>query len=48
MTSFNILSPNGSRFIILATTIFEACQKAVEKEGYKFSNIDYLKLNNGN
>lgn len=45
MISFNILSPSGKRFIILASTIFEAVQKTVEKEGYKFSNIDYLKLN---
>jgi len=45
MNLFLIKSPNGISHTILAQTIFQACQIAVERDQYVFSNVDYLKLN---
>jgi len=45
MRKFKIKSPLGKELIVTAENIFHACQKAVEIENYKFSNVEYLKLN---
>lgn len=45
MKEYKIKSPNGKNFIIMGETIYHAVQKAVEVENYKYSNIDYLKIN---
>jgi hypothetical protein len=45
MCKFKIKSPSGKELIVTAESIFHACQKAVEIESYKFSNVEYLKLN---
>jgi len=45
MKLYKIKSPSGITLQVLADSIFHACQIAVEKEGYKCSNVEYLKLN---
>ena len=45
MKVYFIKSPNGKKHNILAETIFQAIQIAVERDGFIYSNIDYLKLN---
>jgi len=45
MELFKIKSPSGKEMRIWASTIYHACQLAVHNEGYKFSNVEYLKLN---
>jgi hypothetical protein len=45
MKLFKIKSPSGVTLTIYAESIFHACQIAVQNEGYKFTNVEYLKLN---
>lgn len=45
MKSFRIISPSGKTFTVLAETIYHAVSKVVNLEDWKYSNIDYLKLN---
>lgn len=45
MKQFKIKSPSGKTLLIIAETIYHACQLAVQNENYKFSNTQYLKLN---
>lgn len=45
MKKYFIKSPTGRKFNVIAETIYHAVQKIVDYEGYKFSNIDYLKIN---
>ena len=44
MKVYLIKSPNGKKHNILAETIYHAVSIAVQRDGYKFSNVDYLKL----
>jgi hypothetical protein len=45
MKKFKIKSPSGKMLLIIAETIYHACEKAVQLESYKFNNTEYLKLN---
>ena len=45
MKEYKIKSPTGKALIVIAETIYHAVQKVVELENYKYSNIDYLKIN---
>jgi hypothetical protein len=45
MKKYFIKSPTGRKFNVIADSIYHAVQKIVDYEGYKFSNIDYLKIN---
>lgn len=41
---FKIKSPSGKVFSIYADSIYHAVSKVVNMEGWKYSNIEYLKL----
>lgn len=45
MKLYEIKSPSGVTLKVYAESIFHACQIALQNEGYKFSNVEYLKLN---
>ena len=45
MNQYNIKSPSGKTFKLNADSIYHAVQIAVELESYKYSNIEYLKIN---
>jgi len=44
MKRFNVKSPSGCNYIVIAESMYHAVQKIVFHEGYKYSNSDYLKL----
>lgn len=44
MKVYLIKSPNGKNHNILADSIYHAVSIAVQRDGYKFSNVEYLKL----
>jgi hypothetical protein len=39
--NFIVTSPSGKQAIFSAETFYHAIQKMVEKEGYKYSNVEY-------
>ena len=43
--SFKLLSPSGNFHYVVATTIFEAINKAVTLDNYLYSNCAYFKVN---
>lgn len=45
MILFKIKSPSGKTFSVLADSIYHAVSKVVSMEDWKYSNIDYLKIN---
>lgn len=45
MKTFFLKSPSGRKFNVTAETIYHAVSKLVHYEGWKYSNIDYLKIN---
>jgi hypothetical protein len=45
MKIYLIKSPSGQNLSILADSLYHAVQIAVGRECYKYSNVDYLKLN---
>lgn len=44
MKTFKIKSPNGNTYLFTCETVYEAKQRAVAKDGYKYSNIDYKQV----
>lgn len=44
--SFKLLSPEGNYHYVVASTIYEAIQKAVALDKYLYSNTAYFKINN--
>ena len=46
--SFKLLSPSGNFHYVVATTIFEAINKAVTLDNYLYSNCDYFKVTGQN
>lgn len=46
--SFKLLSPSGNFHYVVATTIFEAINKAVALDNYLYSNCDYFKVTGQN
>jgi hypothetical protein len=45
MERYIIKSPSGKTFTVVADSIYHAVSKVVNIEGWKYSNIDYLKIN---
>jgi hypothetical protein len=46
--SYKLLSPNGNFHYVVASTIYEAIQKAVALDEFMFSNAAYFKINGTN
>lgn len=46
--SFKLLSPSGNFHYVVATTIFEAINKAVALDNYLYSNCEYFKVTGQN
>lgn len=45
MKQFKIKSPSNKTFILTADSFFHAVQMVVQIESFKYSNIDYIKIN---
>lgn len=45
MNLYQIKSPSGKTFSVIATSIYHAIQIIVDKEEYKYSNVEYLNIN---
>lgn len=44
MKTFKIKSPSGKIHLFTCETVYEAKQRAVANDGYKYSNIDYKQV----
>jgi len=45
MNLYQIKSPSGKTYSVIASSIYHAVQIIVDKEEHKYSNGEYLKIN---